>query len=145
MKEFFKGVAISFLLGASTMVLIGASVSFDHFTDSVIRVESKGKRNAIGDQGRSRGLAEISRPYYADACKQLKKHGIVPPPYLVAVRDRHWVKQLMHAYMEKYCPKALAAGDLETMARIHNGGLHGLSYPSTKRYAKLVLEDFTIN
>ena len=35
MKEFFKGVAIGFLLGASTMVLIGASVSFDHFTDSV--------------------------------------------------------------------------------------------------------------
>ena len=145
MKEFFKGVAIGFLLGACLTVLVGATVSFDRFADAVIHFESKGKANAIGDQGRSRGLAQISRPYYVDAVKQLKKHGIVPPSYMVAVKDRYWVKQLMHAYMERYCPKALAAGDLETMARIHNGGLHGLSYPSTKRYAKLVLEDFNIN
>ncbi len=144
MTEFFKGVAIGFLLGICLTVLVGATVSFDRFADAVIHVESKGKKNAIGDQGRSHGLAQISVKYYIDAAKQLKRHGIAPPPYAVAVKDYYWVKQLIRAYMEKFCPDALAKGDYETMARVHNAGPRGAKSPAkiiaTNEYVRHIRE-----
>ena len=132
MKEFFKGMAIGLLVGAGTMVLCGSAMS--HGFDRIIRHESQGNPNAIGDQGRSHGLAQISVPYYIDARKEMIKRGITPPPFQAAVKDRYWTEQLMHYYMLRYCPKALASGDLETIAKIHNGGPAGAKKSATAKY-----------
>jgi predicted chitinase len=39
------------------------------------------------------------------------------------------------AYFKRYAPAAWAAGDVETLARIHNGGPRGHLKPATKGYA----------
>jgi hypothetical protein len=42
------------------------------------------------------------------------------------------------AYLKRYAPQAWAAGDVETLARIHNGGPKGATKPATKGYATKV-------
>lgn len=132
-------LAVCGLLGSVTLAL---PYRVDRGMDSIINVESGGDPKAVGDHGRSHGLAQISYPYYVDAVRQMKKHGLTPPPYREAVQSRYWSKLLMHYYMERYCPKALAKGDLVTMSRVHNGGVNGARKPQTKKYAARVLEDF---
>lgn len=132
MIGFLKGAALGMAIGASLMILGGATTS--HQLGRIIHHESRNNPNAVGDQGRSLGLAQISYPYYVDSRKTMAKYGITPPPYHEAVKSRYWSEQLIRFYMIRYVPKAWAAGDLQTIARIHNGGLNGLKKPATERY-----------
>jgi len=132
MKDFLKGMALGLLIGGSPLILGGATMNREFAR--IIRHESRNDPNAVGDRGRSLGYAQISYRYYVDARREMAKHGITPPPYQKAVRSRYWSEQLMRFYMRRYCPRALATGDFETIARVHNGGANGMKKATTKRY-----------
>jgi predicted chitinase len=42
------------------------------------------------------------------------------------------------AYLKRHAPTAWAAGDVETLARVHNGGPKGHLKPATKGYGAKV-------
>lgn len=94
-------------------------------------VESGGKRGGLilGDQGRSRGPLQIMRGYHADSR--------VAGAY-ENVDDLAYSQRVVTAYLKRYAPKAWAAGDVETLARVHNGGPRGATKPQTKAYAAKV-------
>lgn len=54
------------------------------------------------------------------------------------VDDLAYSRRVVTAYLKRYAPKAWAAGDVETLARVHNGGPRGASKPQTKAYAARV-------
>jgi hypothetical protein len=90
-------------------------------------VESSGRTSGLilGDNGRSRGPLQISRAYHADSR--------VPGAY-ERVDDLAYARRVATAYFKRYAPQAYLNADLETLARIHNGGPHGALKPQTKRY-----------
>lgn len=106
---------------------------------AIIAVESGGDLNAVGDQGRSRGVMQISRAYYADACDQIiRERGLVPGDYETCVASVSKSCVLFRAYMRRYCPAAYERQDYETMARTHNGGPSGAKKRATLKYWKKV-------
>ena len=137
MMGFLKGLGLGVLVTGSGMLLLAAS-PLDRGFDRIITHESGNQPQAVGDNGRSRGLAQISYPYYIDAKREMAKSGISPPPYREAVKSRYWSKQLMHYYGLRYCPRAVASGNLDVFARIHNGGPSGCSKPQTVGYLRKV-------
>ena len=49
--------------------------------------------------------------------------------------DLEYSKKVATAYLKRYAPQAWAAGtDIETLARVHNGGPKGATKPATKGY-----------
>ena len=93
-------------------------------------VETSGRTGAIlGDQGRALGPLQIHRGYHADSR--------VAGDYS-RVADLDYSKRVVTAYLQRYAPQAWAAGDVKTLARIHNGGPRGASKPATVAYAAKV-------
>lgn len=72
--------------------------------------------NARGDGGRSFGPYQIQRKYWQDS-------GM--PGRYEQVRSWVYAERVMLAYWHRHCPDALARGDFETLARVHNGGPAG--------------------
>lgn len=93
--------------------------------DAIRQAESGGNVNAVGDGGRSHGAYQIQRCYWRDA-------GVAGR--YDQVRDPAYAERVMLAYWRRHCPDALARGDLETLARVHNGGPAGARKPATMRY-----------
>jgi predicted chitinase len=54
------------------------------------------------------------------------------------VRDRRYAERVMAAYWLRHCPTALARGDWQTLARVHNGGPKGGRSPETADYWRRV-------
>jgi hypothetical protein len=54
------------------------------------------------------------------------------------VADLDYSKRVATAYLERYAPAAWKAGDVETLARVHNGGPRGHLKPATKGYGARV-------
>jgi hypothetical protein len=50
------------------------------------------------------------------------------------VADLDYSKRVATAYLKRYAPAAWKAGDVETLARVHNGGPRGHLKPATKGY-----------
>jgi len=94
-------------------------------------VESSGRTSGLilGDGGRSRGPLQISRAYHKDSR--------VAGPY-ERVDDLLYARRVAQAYLKRYAPQAYLNGDVETLARIHNGGPHGALNPKTKAYWRRV-------
>lgn len=93
-------------------------------------VETSGRTGAIiGDNGRALGPLQIHRGYHADAR--------IGGDYS-RVADLDYSKRVVTAYLQRYAPKAWAAGDVTTLARVHNGGPRGASKPATVAYAAKV-------
>lgn len=89
-------------------------------------VETSGKLGpTIGDNGKALGPLQIHRAYHADSR--------VAGDYSRCA-ELDYSKRVVTAYLQRYAPQAWAAGDVETLARIHNGGLRGASKPATKGY-----------
>ncbi|MBM3366349.1 MAG: hypothetical protein FJY48_11705 [Betaproteobacteria bacterium] len=101
------------------------------FWRALHHVESSGRRGGLilGDEGRSRGPLQIMRGYHADSR--------VAGAY-EQVDDLAYSRRVVTAYLKRYAPKAWAEGDVETLARVHNGGPRGASKPQTKAYAARV-------
>ena len=94
-------------------------------------VETSGRQGPIlGDNGRSLGPLQISRAYFTDSR--------VAGTY-EQVADLPFARRVVSAYLQRYAPKAWAAGDVETLARIHNGGPRGDRKQATINYGKKVL------
>ena len=93
-------------------------------------VETSGRTGAIlGDQGRSLGPLQIMRAYHAEAR--------IGGDYSRCA-DLDYSKRVVTAYLQRYAPAAWAAGDVVTLARIHNGGPRGANKPATVAYGDKV-------
>jgi len=93
-------------------------------------VETSGRHGAIlGDNGRSLGPLQISRAYFTDS----RVGGTYEQ-----VSDLGFARRVVSAYLQRYAPKAWAAGDVVTLARIHNGGPAGARKAATVNYGAKV-------
>ena len=102
----------------------------DSFFRALHIVETSGKRGPIlGDNGRALGPLQIHRGYHADAR--------VAGDYS-RCEDLDYSKRVVTAYLQRYAPAAWAAGDVSTLARIHNGGPRGDKKTATLGYATKV-------
>lgn len=98
----------------------------DSFFRALHVVETSGRTGAIlGDGGKALGPLQIHRAYHADSR--------VAGDYS-RVADLDYSKRVATAYLKRYAPEAWAAGDVETLARVHNGGPRGHLKPATKGY-----------
>ena len=95
-------------------------------------VETSGKLGpTLGDQRRSLGPLQISRAYHKDS-------RVGNDSDYMRCADLEYSKRVVTAYLQRYAPQAWAAGDVETLARVHNGGPKGATKPATKSYAMRV-------
>jgi len=93
-------------------------------------VETSGRTGPIqGDNGKALGPLQIHRAYHADAR--------IGGDYSRCA-DLDYSRRVVSAYLQRYAPQAWAAGDVTTLARIHNGGPRGASKPATINYANKV-------
>jgi len=100
------------------------------FWTALHQVETSGRLGAIvGDGGRSLGPLQISRAYFADS----KVAGNYEQ-----VSDLGFARRVVSAYLKRYAPRAWAAGDVETLARVHNGGPAGARKAATVNYGAKV-------
>ena len=100
--------------------------------DAIREVEtgnSPDPANAVGDGGRSLGPYQIQWKYWRDSG--------VPGRY-TDVRNRTYAERVMRAYWQRYCPAALARGDSQVLARVHNGGPEGHRRSTTLKYWRKV-------
>jgi hypothetical protein len=98
----------------------------DSFWRALHIVETSGRTGPIlGDQGRSLGPLQIMRAYHSDSR--------VAGDYS-RVSDLNYSVRVATAYLKRYAPAAWAAGDVETLARVHNGGPRGHLKAATKSY-----------
>ena len=100
------------------------------FYNALWRVETGGREgNVIGDGGRALGPYQIHRAYWQDSR--------VPGSYGM-VTNEVYARRVVSAYLMRYQPKAFATGDLETLARTHNGGPSGATKAATLPYWRKV-------
>lgn len=93
-------------------------------------VETSGRHGPIlGDNGRALGPLQISRAYFTDSR--------VVGTY-EQVSDLGFARRVVSAYLQRYAPQAWAAGDVTTLARIHNGGPAGARKSATVNYGQKV-------
>jgi hypothetical protein len=93
-------------------------------------VETSGRTGPIlGDGGKALGPLQIHRAYHADSR--------VAGDYS-RVADLDYSKRVATAYLKRHAPEAWAKGDVETLARVHNGGPRGHLKAATKGYAAKV-------
>ncbi len=98
----------------------------DSFFRALHVVETSGRTGPIlGDGGKALGPLQIHRAYHADSR--------VAGDYS-RVADLDYSKRVATAYLKRYAPAAWAKGDVETLARVHNGGPKGHLKPATKGY-----------
>lgn len=103
----------------------------ESFWRALHQVESSGRRTGLilGDNGRSRGPLQIQRAYHADSR--------VAGPY-ERVDDLAYSRRVVTAYLKRYARAAWDSGDVDTLARVHNGGSRGHLKPQTRAYAAKV-------
>ena len=102
----------------------------DSFWRALHLVETSGRTGPIvGDGGAALGPLQIHRAYHADSR--------VAGDYS-RVADLDYSKRVATAYLKRYAPTAWAAGDIETLARVHNGGPRGHLKSATKGYGARV-------
>jgi hypothetical protein len=102
--------------------------------DAIRVVETGGERdpdNAIGDGGDALGAYQIHRSYWIDATE---KDPALRALGYESVTDRAIAERVVLAYLTRYAPN----WNLETVARIHNGGPKGHLRNGTKGYAAKV-------
>lgn len=103
----------------------------DRFIRALHLVETGGRLGPVrGDQGRALGPLQIHRAYWHDAVQHDKSLG----GRYEDVADLRYAVLIVDAYMRRYAPAAYRRRDLQTMARVHNGGPSGHRKQSTLRY-----------
>ena len=120
-----KRIALLLALAATTHAAPPES-----FWRALHLVETSGRHGPIlGDNGRSLGPLQISRAYFTDSR--------VGGTYEQVV-ELGFARKVVTAYLQRYAPQAWAAGDVVTLARIHNGGPAGARKASTVNYGAKV-------
>lgn len=99
---------------------------------AAIRFVESGDRVDVpdGDGGRAIGPYQIHSVYWQDAVQFDPSLGGSYPD----CRRRDYAEAVVDAYMRRWAPAAWAAGDAETIARIHNGGPEGHRRAATLGY-----------
>jgi hypothetical protein len=98
----------------------------DSFFRALHIVETSGRTGPIlGDNGKALGPLQIHKSYHTDSR--------VAGDYS-RVAELAYSKRVATAYLKRYAPAAWAAGDVETLARVHNGGPRGHLKAATKGY-----------
>ena len=101
------------------------------FFKALHQVETGGRFGAIiGDNGAALGPLQIHRAYWQDS----RIGGTYDQ-----CADLEFSKRVVTAYLKRYAPAAWAAGDVETLARVHNGGPRGHLKPATLCYSRKVI------
>lgn len=101
----------------------------DSFWRALHLVETGGKLGpTIGDNGAALGPLQIHRAYHADS-------RVGNDTDYARCADLEYSKRVVAAYLQRYAPTAYATGNVEVLARVHNGGLKGATKPATKGYA----------
>ena len=115
---------------ALSLTLTAHAAPPESFWRALHIVETSGRTGPIvGDGGKALGPLQIHRAYHADSR--------IAGDYS-RVSDLAYAKRVATAYFKRYAPAAWAAGDVETLARVHNGGPRGQLKPATKGYAAKV-------
>jgi hypothetical protein len=98
----------------------------DSFWRAIHLVETSGRTGPIlGDGGKALGPLQIHKSYHTDSR--------VAGDYS-RVADLAYSKRVATAYLKRHAPEAWAKGDVETLARVHNGGPRGHLKQATKGY-----------
>ena len=101
------------------------------FWKALHQVETSGRLGAIkGDGGAALGPLQITRAFFSDAS--------VPGAYH-QVQDLAYARRVATAYYMRYAPEAYRQGNMEVLARIHNGGPMGHRKASTLAYSRRLL------
>lgn len=120
-----KRVALLLALAATTH-----AAPPDSFWRALHLVETSGRHGAIiGDNGAALGPLQIHRRYWQDARVSGRYEDCADLAYSIKVAS---------SYLKKYAPKAWEAGDVTTLARIHNGGPAGARKAATLAYGAKV-------
>jgi len=82
-----------------------------------------------GDDGRAIGPYQIHHDYWIDSS--------LPGRY-ADCRSEPYARRVVLAYFRRYEPAALAAGRLDILARLHNGGPGWAAKPATLDYWRRV-------
>ena len=101
--------------------------------DAMIRVESGGDDEAIGDDGNAIGCLQIWDMYWVDAMAYDKTIG----GFYEDCFNRQYSIRVLDSYMRRYAKEAWTNPekfDPEKIARIHNGGPRGYKKRSTQKY-----------
>ena len=138
MRPHFLTSHVSLLIAASAASASSPITHHSSLLAAIREVETggqpRGGRDTRGDSGRSLGPYQVQRSYWRDA-------GI--PGRYDQVRDPSYARDVIEAYWRKHCPAALRRGDLQTLARTHNGGPAGPHKRSTIGYWHRVRRQLT--
>ena len=129
-------LAFFFLLlnGPSVSDVDAARDALRPFLNALAVVESNGKDDAIGDGGKALGRYQVWQVYWSDAIEHCPEIG----GRYKDVTNKDYAERIVVAYLMRYAPKAVAAADYETLARIHNGGPKGHKSKATLKYWRKV-------
>ena len=123
-------------LALSLLAVPQLNVQQTELINALIMVESNGKDDAIGDNGKAIGCLQIWKPYWMDACERSNIGGKYSDCF-----SRDYAVRIFDAYMKRYAREAWtnpAKFDAEKVARIHNGGPKGYTKKATEKYWKKV-------
>ena len=116
---------------ALLLALPAYSAPPESFWKALHHVETSSRLGPIkGDNGAALGPLQIHRVYFQDS-------GVKGSYSQVA--DLAFARRVATAYFKRYAPRAWAAGDVVTLARVHNGGPSGHRKQSTLAYSRKVL------
>jgi hypothetical protein len=102
--------------------------------DAMSAVESNSRDDATGDDGKAIGRLQLWRVYWADATGHAPQIGGTYGD----CRTREYAERVVVAYWHRYARTALDSADLETLARVHNGGPKGAKRKATLGYWRKV-------
>ncbi len=131
MKKFIRDFVDCWLAPAVIVMvlLMGADAiaQSDRLLDAIEQVESGGRVNVVGDNGKAIGPFQIHRVYWQDAVEHDPSIG----GSYSDCRNPQYARRIVRAYMDRYAPRG--ASD-EVLARIHNGGPKGHRKDATIKY-----------
>jgi hypothetical protein len=125
---------LSLIQGPTLAEVDAARANLRPFLDALSVVESNGKDEAVGDNGKALGRYQIWEIYWKDA--------IAFAPTIEGeyknVTVRVYAERIVVAYLMRYAPKAVESQDWQTLARVHNGGPRGHKSKATLKYWKKI-------
>lgn len=120
-------IAIVLLMPAFLYAKPQATV--DDLLDAIRKVETGGCPNngeyARGDNGQAIGPYQIHYQYWLDSGVKGKYSDC---------NRLEYSRKVVKAYWKRYARSALLKGDLQTLARVHNGGPQGHRHKATVKY-----------
>lgn len=110
--------------------LDAARANLRPFLDALAQVESQGKDDAVGDNGKAIGRMQIWEIYWKDAMAKCPKIG----GSYQDCTTKTYAERIVVAYLLRYAKAAVESKDWQTLARVHNGGPKGATKAATRKY-----------